>query len=144
MAEVLSVQAGEMLRIWRLARHSIQPETLPGLADDALESFFAALGPALARGAPAAEVAGALAGLVRLPPGPVDGAIAEEWDVARQVLRAACESLGAPEPGATWLDEAAAASCQAVLGAVRGEAGAQRTLVPVRVFSGMTLRPRPG
>jgi hypothetical protein len=142
MGEVLSVQAGEMLRIWRLARRSIQPDTLPGLSDGALESFFAALGPLLARGAGPAEVTGALRGTLRLPSGSADGAIAEEWEVARQVLRAACESLGAPEALARWLDEAATAGCETVLRAARREPGAPRTLVPLRVFSGLALRPR--
>jgi hypothetical protein len=142
MAEVLTVQAGEMLRIWRLARHSIQPDMLPGLADGALESFFAALGPLLARGAPPGEVAGALRGTLRLPPGGADGAISEEWEVARQVLRAACESLGASEALATWLDQAATAGCQTVLGAARGDPGAPRSLVLLWVFTGLALRPR--
>jgi hypothetical protein len=142
MSEVLSVQADEMLRIWRLARHSIQPDMLPGLSDGALESFFAALGPLLARGGRSEEVALDLRGTLRLPPGGADAAIAEEWEVARQVLRAACESLGAAEPLAQWLDAAANAGCAAVLSAARGEPGAPPDLLILWVFSGLALRPR--
>lgn len=142
MAEVLSVQAGEMLRIWRLARHSIQPEMLPGLADGALESFFSALGPMLARGAEPAEAGGALTGTLRLPPGGDDRALEEEWDVARQVLRAACDSLGAGEQVSQWLDAAADAGRDASLKAAHGDTAATQRLVLLRVFSGLALRPR--
>jgi len=142
MAEVLSVQSGEMLRIWRLARHSIQPDMLPGLADGALASFFEALGPLLTRGARPAEVADALAGALRLPPEGGDGALREEWEVARQVLRAACESLGASKAVEAWLDDAAQAARDASLIAARGEPGAPLRLVKLRVFSGLALRPR--
>jgi len=142
MAEVLSVQSGEMLRIWRLARHTVQPEMLPGLADGALASFFSALGPMLARGAQPAEAAGALTGTLRLPPEGANGTLAEEWDVARQVLRAACESLGAGEAVARWLDEAADAGRDAALRVARGEVVAPHRLVLLRVFSGLALRPR--
>jgi hypothetical protein len=142
MAEVLSVQSGEMLRIWRLARHSIQPEMLPGLADGALESFFGSLGPLLARGAGPDEAAGALRGTLRLPPGGADAALREEWDVARQVLRAACDSLGAGDGVATWLEAAASAARDAALRAAHGEPEAPAGLVTLLVFSGLALRPK--
>lgn len=142
MAEVLTVQAGEMLRIWRLARAAIQPDMLPGLADGPLESFFAALGPLLGRGARPGEVGPLLRGVVRLPPGGATAPLAEEWDVARQVLRAACESLGAAAIVAGWLEDTALAGKEAALAAARGEAGAPPGLVQVTVFSGLALRPR--
>jgi len=142
MAEVLSVQAGEMLRIWRLARHSNQPQLLPGLSDGALESFFASLGPLLAQGAPPEEAGAAVAGTLRLPPGGAGETISEEWETARRVLRAACESLGAPEPVAQWLDAAAGAGREAVLRAAEGKPGAPARLVLLWVFSGLALRPR--
>jgi hypothetical protein len=142
MAEVLSVQAAEMLRIWRLARHSAHPETLPGLSDGALESFFDALGPLLARGAAPGEVGDALAGTVRIPQGGADAALADEWEMARKVLRAACESLGATEAVSGWLDDAASASREAVLRAAGGNPDAPPRLVRLKVFSAMTLRPR--
>lgn len=142
MAEVLSVQSAEMLRIWRLARHSKQPDMLPGLSDGALESFFSALGPMLARGAPAEDVGAALAGTLRLPPGGAEDTLSDEWEIARSVLRAACESLGAPEPVARWLDAAASAGREAVLAAAGGRPGAPAGLVLLWVFSGLVLRPR--
>jgi hypothetical protein len=142
MAEVLQVQAGEMHRIWRLARHSIQPDLLPGLSDAVMDSFFAALGPALARGAaPEAPVA-ALRGVLRIPPAGGDAVLAEEWAVARQVLRAACESLGASEEVEHWLDRAGMASEEATALARLGAPGAPRGVVAIRVFAGLVLRPK--
>lgn len=142
MAEVLSVQADEMLRIWRLARHSIQPDMLPGLADGALASFFEALGPLLERSARPDEVAASLAGALRLPPQGADGVVREEWEVARQVLRAACESLGASKAVEAWLDDAAQAARDASLRTARAEAGAPERMVRLVVFSDLALRPR--
>jgi hypothetical protein len=144
MAEVLEVQAGEMQRIWRLARHSVQPDLLPGLADGLLGSFFAALGPALARGAPAEEVGRAVRGTVRLPPAGADPILAEEWKVAREVLQAACQSLGATEEVGAWLEEAGRAAEAAAGRALRGEVGGPDGVVPVRIFAGLELRPKGG
>ena len=142
MAEVLSVQAGELLRIWRSARLASQPEMLPGLSDGALESFFRALGPMLASGARPADAGGALSGTLRVPPGGASGTLAGEWDVVRQVLRAVCDSLGAGEGVARWLEEAAEAGRDTALRFARGENTAPHRLVLLRVFSGLALRPR--
>lgn len=142
MAEVLQVQAGEMHRIWRLARHSIQPDLLPGLADAVMESFFGALGRLLARGAAPEEAVTELRGVLRVPLQGVEAILAEEWAVARQVLRAACESLGADEEVELWLDRAGLAAEDATALARKGEAGAPGGLVPVRVFAGLVLRPK--
>jgi len=143
MAEVLQVQASEMQRIWRLARHSVQPDLLPGLSDAVMDSFFSALGPALQRDAAPEEVARALRGVVRLPPQGGEALLAEEWAVARQVLRAACESLGAGPEVERWLDRAAHAGQEAAARALAGAPEAPAAVVPVRVFAGLVLRVRP-
>jgi len=142
MAEVLQVQAGEMHRIWRLARHSIQPDLLPGLSDGVMGSFFAALGPALASGAKPESPVAALRGVVRVPPAGGDAVLIEEWAMARQVLRAACESLGASEEVEHWLDRAGTAAEEATARARSGAPDAPRGVVPVRVFAGLVLRPK--
>jgi hypothetical protein len=136
MGEVLTVQAGEMLRIWRLARHSMRGDILPGLSDGPMEAFFGALGPLLTTQAQPAAVVGELWGLLRLPPGGGAELIAEEWQVARQVLRAACESLGAGPEVEGWLDQAAQAAEQVALRAVRGEPDAPRALVRLHAVAG--------
>jgi hypothetical protein len=136
MGEVLTVQAGEMLRIWRLARHSMRGDVLPGCSDGPLETFFGALGPLLTTQARPGAVVGELWGLLRLPPQGGPELIAEEWEVARQVLRAACDSLGADAEVAGWLDQAAVEAEQGVLRAVRREPGAPRGLVRLQVVPG--------
>lgn len=142
MAEVLTIQSSEMLRIWRMARNSTVPDVLPGLCDGPLAAFFDLLGPMLARGAAPAEVVSSLTGVMRLPPREGDGLVREEWQVARQVLEAACKSLGASKVVETWLDEAAAAAQEAAVHAAAGDAAALPGVVPVRVYSGILLRPR--
>lgn len=136
MGEVLTVQASEMLRIWRLARHGMRGDLLPGLSDGPLEAFFGALGPLLTTQAQPGAVAGELWGLLRLPPGGGTEIIAEEWQVARQVLRAACESLGASPEVESWLDQAAVAGEQVVMRAVRGDPDAPPGLVRLHVVPG--------
>jgi hypothetical protein len=142
MAEVLTVQAGEMLRIWRLARYTVHPQLLPGLSDGALESFFAALGPLLAAGARPSDVGARLSGVLRVPPQGGEEQVADEWKVVQEVLHTACESLGAREVVEDWLRSAAEAGMEAVLCAARGEAGAPPGIVRVRVYSGLALRPQ--
>jgi len=142
MAEVLTVQSSEMLRIWRMARSTTVPEVLPGLCDGPLASFFDLLGPMLARGAAPAEIPPSLSGLLRLPAEGGPERVEDEWRIARQVLRAACDSLGASKPVEAWLDEAAAAGQAAAVRVARGEAEALPRVVVVRVYSGILLRPR--
>lgn len=141
MAEVLTVQSGEMLRIWRLARHTMQPNLLPGLCDGLLESFFTALGPLLASGARPADVAGRLAGILRVPPGGGGEQMTEEWKVAEQVLRAACESLGASPAVEAWLVAAAMAGLDAALAVARAAPGATPLPAVVRVHLLTDLEP---
>jgi hypothetical protein len=142
MAEVLSVQADEILRIWRLARHSMRPDTLPGLCDGVLQSFFASLGGLLSSGAEPSRVLGALRGTLRVPPGSGEAAVHDEWEDVRQVLRATCQSLGALPNVGDWLDEAARAAQDAALKVARREPAAQPHILRLVVFSGLALRPK--
>jgi len=142
MAEVLTVQSSEVLRAWRMARNTSFPDVLPGLCDGLLASFFDLLGPMLARGAAPAEVVPALSGILRLPDEGGPERIEEEWQVARQLLRGFCGTLGASKVVESWLDDAAAAGQDAAVRTARGEAGALPGVVVVRVHSGSLLRPR--
>jgi hypothetical protein len=140
VGEVLAVQAAEMQRVWRLARLGTAPGLLPGLADAVLRSFFRALGAAVARGEPPERMADGLLGILRVPPDGAEERIAEEWNVARKVLEATCEALGANPAVASWIGQAAAACQAATLRALRGEEGAPRGLVRAWLYSGSSLR----
>jgi hypothetical protein len=125
-----------------MARSTTVPELLPGLCDGPLASFFSLLGPLLARGAAPEEVVPALGGILRIPPGGGEADVEEEWQVARQVLHAYCQSLGVGKAVESWLDAAVSAAQSAAIRAARGEAGALPRVVPVRVYAGLALRPR--
>jgi hypothetical protein len=140
MGEVLSVQADEILRIWRLARHSMRPETLPGLSDGVLQSFFASLGGLLSSGAEPSRVVGHLRGTLRVPPGTGEIAVHDEWEDVRQVLRATCQSLGALPQVGDWLDEAARSAQAIAVQVARGERGVHAQVLRLVVFSGLALR----
>ena len=106
----LNHQADELTRIWRLARHSSRKDVFPGCLDGVMRDFFGRVGLMLESGAPAESVWSSLEGCVRWPPGISPAEQTGEWDGAREVLEAACESVNAAPDVLQWLESAVAAA----------------------------------
>ncbi len=102
--------AEEILRIWRLARHSARREVFPGLLDGVMGAFFARCGRLLAEDGEPESVWPGLVGIVRWSPRLGTRELTGEWAVAMQVLAAACESFQADPAVGEWLVRAVAAA----------------------------------
>jgi hypothetical protein len=103
-------QAEELTRIWRLARHTGRKDVFPGCLDGIISDFFARVGAMLEAGLPPESVWSTLEGTVRWPPGIAPAELLGEWDGAREVLEAACESVNAAPGVKAWLEAALAAA----------------------------------
>jgi hypothetical protein len=103
-------QAEELTRIWRLARHTGRKDVFPGCLDGVMGDFFTRVGTLLEAGAPAESVWSTLEGSIRWPPGIAPAELIGEWDGAREVLEAACESVNAAPQVIQWLDTAITAA----------------------------------
>lgn len=103
-------QADELTRIWRMARHSERKDVFPGCLDGIINDFFGRVGLLLESGAPAESAWSTLEGCIRWPPGIAPAELVGEWDAAREVLDAACESVNAAPEVMQWLDLAIAAA----------------------------------
>jgi hypothetical protein len=121
--------AGELLRIWRLARATAKRELGAGLLDDVMGIFFQRAGKLLAENGKPENVWEGLAGVMRVSAAKGPQALTEEWAIAMEVLAAACEALQAEATVADWLAravgsaEAACTSWTAALGVAQpGEA----------------------
>lgn len=99
-------QAEELTRIWRLARHQGSKDVFPGCLDGVMGDFFTRVGSLLEAGAPPESAWLTLEGTVRWPPGIAPAELAGEWDGAREVLEAACESVNAAPEVMQWLNAA--------------------------------------
>jgi hypothetical protein len=96
-------QAEELTRIWRLARHQGRKDVFPGCLDGVMGNFFSRLGALLESGAPPESAWLTLEGTMRWPPGIAPAELTGEWDGAREVLEAACESVNAAPEVMQWL-----------------------------------------
>jgi hypothetical protein len=103
-------QAEELTRIWRLARHTGSKDVFPGCLDGVMGDFFARVGTLLEAGAPAESAWSTLEGCIRWPPGIAPAELSGEWDGAREVLEAACESVNAVPEVVQWLEGAIASA----------------------------------
>ena len=128
-------QAEELTRIWRLARHTGSKDVFPGCLDGVMGDFFARVGTLLEAGAPAESAWATLEGCIRWPPGIAPAELTGEWDGAREVLEAACESVNASPEVMQWLASAVAA---AKAGTEQLDAGRAPTR-PVRVVTLLVL-----
>ena len=107
--EALSASAGELARIWRSARAGARPDLFPGYLDGLIEPFVALAGEGLAAGRDPALLWPAAEGVVR-----VDGRderrtlreLDAEWDLAEEVLHAACQTLDAGGAAREWISRA--------------------------------------
>ncbi len=106
--KLIEQSAGELLRIWRLARATARPQVFPGLLDGVMGDFFERAGRLLAAGAAPAELWSGLRGLIRLSPRLGARELTGEWAVAMEVLSAACESFDAAPEAGEWLARAVA------------------------------------
>ncbi len=106
--KVIERSAGELLRIWRLARASARPQVFPGLLDGVMGDFFTRVGQLLSDGASPEEAWKRLTGIVRHSPRLGAKEFTGEWAVAMEVLSAACESFDAAPEVAEWLARAVA------------------------------------
>lgn len=107
--DAIARSAGHLARTWRASRMQARSSYFPGLLDGVLEDFLERAGEALAAGRDPALVWPATSGLVRLDPRDLARALATidaEWDLAAEVLDAACEALDAGEAAAEWFARA--------------------------------------
>jgi hypothetical protein len=126
----------ELTRIWRMARAEARPEVFPGLLDDVVGSFFETCAALLSRGAAPEEVWAGVAGLVRWQPELAPRELDAEWEVAADVLAAACESVNGERTVSAWLERAASA-CQAGTAALLEE----RRQVPAGIVTTFVYSP---
>lgn len=143
VGEFLRQQAGELQRIWRMARASFRPEVFPGLLDDVIARFFERAGELLAQGGPPEEVWTGLSGVVRWPPSGAPAELTREWTLLGDVLSATGESVNASPQVKEWLTRAVTAA-EAGTAALRGGHGARPPgIVPMLMFSASRPKLRP-
>jgi hypothetical protein len=107
--DALSASAADLARAWRASRLAARPERFPGVLDGVVEAFFALAGETLADGRDPALVWPALAGVVRIDardPRRTRADLDAEWDLAEEVLHAACSALGAGDAAREWISRA--------------------------------------
>jgi hypothetical protein len=144
-ANALAASAPELARAWRGARGAARPSCFPGLLDGLVEPLVALAAEALGDGRdPATPWAGAV-GIVRVDAHDRRRTLAEldaEWDVMEQVLRAACDALGAGEDVRGWISRALVIARAGSWTLLAG--GGPRGILAVKVFSdlGATRRAR--
>jgi hypothetical protein len=141
--DALAASALDLARVWRAARVAARPGGFAGLLDGVIEQFFALAGEALAEGRDPADVWPATVGVVRVDARDARRTREEldaEWDIAEQVLEAACRALAAGDPVMEWISRAIAIARggRRTLPAGQGPRG----ILVVRVFPAATLRAR--
>lgn len=136
----LRSQAEELERIWRGARIAARPDVFPGLIDGVVAPFFLLAGELIARAAAPEEVWRGLVGVVRYAPALPEDELAQEWSLLREVLAAACESVGAGRDAADWLARAANAAEAGAAALARKEGAAPDGIVAAFVFSSLAPR----
>jgi hypothetical protein len=134
--EALLATAGELHRIWRSARAELRPDVFPGLADGAVGALLDAAARALAAGGadPEAIYAG-VGAVVRIDPRDrpwSEAEVANEWRLAREVLRATCAALDAAAPARDLLVAAAEAGARGAAALVSGRGPAAILVVAQR------------
>jgi len=141
--DALAASADELARMWRSARAAARPDQLPGSLDGLIESFFVLVGEGLATGRDPVLLWPAAVGVVR-----VDGRDARrtrseldaEWDLAEQVLQAACQTLDAGDAAREWISRAVVIARTG--SRMLPEGGGPRGILTVRMLSGATRRAR--
>jgi hypothetical protein len=137
--DAIAATALDLARVWRGARAATRRDWFPGVLDGAIEGFFALAGAYLAEGRDAEEVWPATAGVVRVDAHDKRRSRAEldaEWDLAEQVLQAACQALSAGDEVTDWMARAIALARGGRRKLLAGEGPAG--IVVVRTFSGAT------
>lgn len=139
--DALSASALDLARVWRSARMAARPDCFPGLLDGLIEPFFALVGEALAEGRDPALAWPSAVGVVRIDARDDRRTRAEldaEWDVAEQVLEAACRALAAGDAVSEWISRAIAIARAGRRTLPAGEG--PRGILVVRVFAGGATR----
>ncbi len=134
--DAIAASAAELARLWRSARASVRPAPFPGYLDGLVEPFFVLVGEGLAEGHDPALLWPAAVGVVRIDGRDARRTRAEldaEWDLAEQVLNAACRTLDASDAAREWISRAVviARSGSRTLSA----GGGPRGIVTVRMLS---------
>jgi len=143
--DALAASAPDLARAWRGARAPARPGCFPGLLDGLIEPLLALAADGLAAGGDPAAPWAAAVGVVRVDARDRRRTLGEldaEWDVLEQVLRAACDALGAGEDVRGWISRALVISRAGSWTLLAG--GGPRGILVVKVFSelGATRRAR--
>jgi len=139
--DALSASAGELARLWRSARAGARPDLFPGYLDGLIEPFFILVGEGLAAGRDPALLWPAAVGVVRVDgrdPRRTRSELDAEWDLAEQVLDAACQSLGAGDAAREWISRAIVIARTG--SRMLPDGGGPRGILAVRMLSGGATR----
>ena len=134
---ILEQSAGELLRIWRLARAASRSGVFPGLLDGVMASFFSSAGAAMAAGSPPEDVWKGVSGMIRTSDTLGAAELTAEWAVAMEVLAAVCESFSAEPAVAEWLARAVAGAERATTGLSEAKASAPSRVLEVHILGEM-------
>jgi hypothetical protein len=119
-----------------------RPERFPGLLDGLIEPFFTLAGEALAEGRDPALVWPGVVGVVRLDarePRRTRADLDAEWDLAEEVLQAACGALAAGDAAREWVSRAIVIARTGARSLTRA---GPRGILTVRLHGATGVRPR--